>query len=159
MEETRPPTITVAKGRAVSEPTAWESAAGSKPSAAMMEVISTARSRESAPSRIAGPVSIPSTSSSWMRVIMMTQYSMAMPNSATNPAIADTESGRPARNNPTTPPMAAKGTLTRINKAERAELKAAKRMKKIAPSVIGTTIIRRRVARCSFSKLPVHSSR
>ena len=43
VDEIRPPTMTTAKGRAVSAPTACESAAGSRPSAAMPLVISTGR--------------------------------------------------------------------------------------------------------------------
>ena len=46
---TRPPMITTANGRAVSAPDVVDSAAGKRPSAAIIAVIATGRMRDSAP--------------------------------------------------------------------------------------------------------------
>ena len=51
--ESVPATITTANGRWVSLPIPWESAAGTRPSAARLAVISTGLSRSRAPARMA----------------------------------------------------------------------------------------------------------
>ena len=57
--ETSPPMMTTASGRCTSEPMPWESAMGSSPSIASIEVISTVRSRVCAPSKTASYGAVP----------------------------------------------------------------------------------------------------
>ena len=63
--DTSPPMMTTASGLCVSDPMPCDSAIGSSPSIASSDVISTVRSRASAPLRTASISGVP-TSRSWL---------------------------------------------------------------------------------------------
>src|SRR4051812_34565337 len=80
---------TDASGRCTSAPVDVAIAIGMKPTLATSAVISTGRSRRSAPPRTASRVDRPSARSPLIELTSTTPLSMATPNSAMNPTDAD----------------------------------------------------------------------
>ena len=90
-----PPTTTIASGFCTCEPMPEDIAAGSRPTPAMTQVISTGRICSSPVRRIAAVRSTPA-SISWLNCDRMMMPSITeMPNSAMNPIAAETLNGMP----------------------------------------------------------------
>ena len=70
------------------------------------------------------------------------------------PMAAETESGMWNTHSAMKPPIKASGTFTRMSKADFTEAKALKSNTKISNSEIGTTTLRRCMARSWFSNSP-----
>ena len=117
--------MTMAKGRCESEPMAWESAAGRRPSVATSKVIMMGRRRRTAPSTAASTMcswvetSMPlRRARSWlMNSIMMTPVCTETPKSARKPTAEETEKLVCVRNKARGPPMEAIMTETRMSMA------------------------------------------
>ena len=71
-----------------------------------------------------------------------------------NPTEAGTDRYSPVRTSAKTPPMRAKGMLTRTISAWRIEPNVVKSRTKMSPIATGTTTDRRAAARCWFSNWP-----
>ena len=85
----KPPITIMASGFCVSEPTPWEMAAGIKPIAAIMAVITTGRTRDSTPVRIASFSGMPASRFLWNTDINITPFCIQIPNSAMKPTPAE----------------------------------------------------------------------
>ena len=85
-------------------------------------------------------------------------FPTASPNNSMKPMEAGTLKYCPLSHSDTTPPIKAKGRLRMIRVAYRNEWKAQNRRKNTRPSVIGTTIINRALARSIFSNAPPHTT-
>ena len=71
-----------------------------------------------------------------------------------NPTEAGTDKYIPERKSDSTPPIRAKGRLTRTRRASRTESKVRKRRSRISPIVTGRMTASRRMALCWFSNCP-----
>lgn len=87
---------------------------------------------------------------------MITPFCMQIPKRAINPIPADIEKLKRVSSKARIPPTAAYGTFNKTSPASRAFPKRTKRMIKIIAILTGTTCANRFVARCWFSKSPVH---
>ena len=94
---TSPPMTTVASGRWTSAPAPWARSIGMNPSAASVAVVTTGRSRSSAPARTARDRSSPSPSNFRKAATITIPFRTAMPKRAMKPTPAEIENGSPAR--------------------------------------------------------------
>ena len=148
---------TVASGRWISEPTPVASNKGNSPSAAIVAVISTGRSRLSAPRRMASSTSSPRQ---WRLIASTstTPLSTATPNRAIKPMLDGTDRYWPEMASATTPPISAIGTLSMMSAACPMEWNMKYSSRKISSREIGTTTISRACARCWFLYWPPNTT-
>jgi len=113
----RPPITTIANGLDASEPIPCDKAAGSKPIAAIIAVITTGRKRSSTPAFIAMAKDVQAV---WCfnsiilllnLVISITPFCTQMPKSAIKPIPAEILKLTPVTNSAKIPPIIANGTL------------------------------------------------
>ena len=148
-----PPMTTLASGRCTSAPAPVASAIGTNPRQATSAVISTGRSRVSAPSCIASWSACSARSFS-MKLMMTRPFSTATPESAMKPMPALMESGMPRSSSAAMPPVSASGTPLKTSAASASEPRLMNSSTKISSSAIGTTMVSRLVAETSCSNCP-----
>src|SRR6185312_2826469 len=157
-----PPITTTASGFEASEPIPLDRAAGKRPMAAIMAVITTGRSLSATPSFIASPKEVHAV---WCLssvifdlnlVIRITPFCTHMPKSAIKPIPAEMLKFMPVISNARMPPIIAKGTLLSTSSESLKLPNRMNRIKNIISRLIGTTWLSRLVARCWFSKSPAH---
>lgn len=149
-----PPITTVASGRCTSAPAPVASAIGTKPRDATSAVISTGRSRVSAPSRTASATGSPSLRSRSMKAMMTSPLSTATPDSAIKPTPALMDNGIPRRSSAATPPVNASGTPENTSAASAADPMPMNSSRNTSSNATGTTIVSRLVAETSCSNWP-----
>ncbi|MNT21136.1 hypothetical protein D3C72_1564640 [compost metagenome] len=130
------------------------SAIGTKPSDATSAVISTGRSRVSAPSRIAWSSPAPSSRSERMNDSITSPFSTATPHSAIKPTAAEIDSGMPRSHSARMPPVSANGMPVKTSSPSLTLPNMANSSTNTIPSASGTTMRSRAVADCSCSKVP-----
>ena len=150
---------TIASGRWISLPGPLANSSGTRPSAVMLAVISTGRRRRMAPSRTACARLAPAARNWLKKATITSPLRTAMPSSAMKPTAAGTDKYSPDSHSAITPPTSANGMLARISSAGRTAPKVLNRVRKIAPSAIGTTSASRAAARCWFSNWPPQTRR
>ncbi len=149
-----PPITTVASGRCTSAPVPVAIAMGTKPSEATRAVISTGRSRVSAPSVTASGTLAPCSRKVLIQEIMTRPLSTATPDSAMKPTAAEMDSGMSRSHSARMPPVSANGMPVKTTSPSRTLPNMANSSTKTMSSATGTTICRRRVADSRFSKVP-----
>ena len=130
---------TIANGFCVSEPMPVEIAAGKSPNIAIIAVITTGRTRDATPSRIAILRGCLCNRFCLKTEIKITPFWIQMPNNAMKPIPAEIEKFVLVAINAKMPPMMAKGTFIKTKVASIAEPKMMKRIIKMPIKDIGTT--------------------
>ena len=152
-----PPTTTIASGFWACEPIEVASAAGNRPSAAVSEVMTTGRTRSSAPRITASRTGSP-LGRIWLKYeIRSTPSCTATPKIEMKPTAAEIENGVPVSLSAQTPPIVAATTLTMTSSASFIELNAVYSRIRIRPIESGTIHISRSLASCIWANSPDQS--